>query len=44
MAKAGYAPARAVEFWQRMSKAAGGSGEGLGRFLRTHLIHFVKGR
>lgn len=37
MAKAGYDPANALSFWQRMSKATGGGGDsGLGRFLQTH--------
>jgi predicted Zn-dependent protease len=36
MAKAGYDPANAVDFWERMSKAAGGGAEGLGRYLATH--------
>lgn len=37
MAKAGYDPAAAIGFWQRMSQATGGGGgEGLARFLRTH--------
>lgn len=38
MAKAGYDPAGAVEFWGRMEAASGaaGKGDGLGAFLRTH--------
>ena len=35
-AKAGYDPAAAVPFWERMGKAAGGSGSSLAAFLRTH--------
>lgn len=34
MAKAGYDPAQAVPFWERMSKSAGG--DGTPEFLRTH--------
>jgi predicted Zn-dependent protease len=36
MAKAGYEPAAAVGFWERMSKATGGGGGGLERYLGTH--------
>ncbi|MBI4348142.1 MAG: M48 family metallopeptidase [Elusimicrobia bacterium] len=38
MAKAGYDPKEAVEFWGRMDKAAGGGkrGDALGKFLSTH--------
>lgn len=36
MAKAGYDPAEAVAFWQRMSALKGGKGSGLERFLSTH--------
>jgi len=38
MAKAGYDPAEAAEFWKRMAKAMGGEGKGssLAAFLRTH--------
>ena len=36
MAKAGYEPGSAVAFWQRMSQATGGGGEGLEKYLRTH--------
>lgn len=38
MAKAGYDPAHALEFWKRMEKAAGGGGKGspLEGFMRTH--------
>lgn len=37
MAKAGYDPAQAVEFWKRMAAATGGSGgAGLEKYLRTH--------
>jgi predicted Zn-dependent protease len=35
MAKAGYEPGTAVEFWRRMSKAAGGK-DSTPEFLRTH--------
>jgi len=36
MAKAGYDPAKAVEFWRRMSQATGGGPIGLQRYLATH--------
>ncbi len=37
MAKAGYDPKEAVEFWGRMDKAAGGkSSDGLAKYLGTH--------
>jgi predicted Zn-dependent protease len=37
MAKAGYDPRRAVDFWQRMSKAAGSDKQsGLAKYLSTH--------
>ncbi len=37
MAKAGYDPAEAVEFWKRMAAATGGSGgSGMEKYLRTH--------
>lgn len=36
MAKAGYDPAAAVEFWGRMAQASGGGGEGLQKYLSTH--------
>ena len=36
MAKAGYDPAGAVGFWERMSQATGGGGEGIGKYLATH--------
>jgi predicted Zn-dependent protease len=36
MAKAGYEPAKAIEFWQRMSQATGGGPTGIERYLATH--------
>jgi predicted Zn-dependent protease len=37
MAKAGYDPANAVPFWERMAaQSKGGGGEGLGHYLATH--------
>ena len=36
MAKAGYDPQAAVDFWQRMAKATGGAGGGLQKYLSTH--------
>jgi len=38
MAKAGYDPGHALEFWKRMEEATGGAGAGAGldAFLRTH--------
>jgi predicted Zn-dependent protease len=36
MAKAGYDPANAVSFWERMSSATGGGAAGLQRYLATH--------
>ena len=36
MAKAGYDPSEAVQFWKRMQKAMGGSGSPMAEFLRTH--------
>ncbi len=36
MAKAGYDPDAAVNFWRRMSTATGGSGGGLQKYLSTH--------
>jgi predicted Zn-dependent protease len=36
MAKAGYDPSEAVQFWKRMQKAMGGSGSPVAEFLRTH--------
>jgi len=41
MAKAGYDPHKALEFWARMDKAAGGGGKdlGLARYLSDHPIN-----
>jgi metalloendopeptidase OMA1, mitochondrial len=39
MAKAGYDPAAAVDFWGRMAQAGGGVGEGLQKYLSTHPSH-----
>ncbi|MBI3549107.1 MAG: M48 family metallopeptidase [Elusimicrobia bacterium] len=40
MAKAGYDPNKALDFWQRMEKATGGKGGGpLDRYLSTHPIN-----
>ncbi|HXT01133.1 MAG TPA: M48 family metalloprotease, partial [Elusimicrobiota bacterium] len=37
MAKAGYDPANAVPFWERMeAQSKGGAGGGLSRYLATH--------
>lgn len=36
MAKAGYDPRGAVDFWERMSKSAGPGAEGLSKYLATH--------
>jgi predicted Zn-dependent protease len=39
MAKAGYEPGAAVDFWGRMAQAGGGSGDGLQKYLSTHPSH-----
>lgn len=36
MAKAGYEPANAVGFWERMAQATGGGGGGIGKYFATH--------
>lgn len=36
MAKAGYDPRQAVDFWKRMAELSGGQGEGLAEYFSTH--------
>ena len=36
MAKAGYDPRKAVDFWSRMAELSGGQGEGLNEYFSTH--------
>lgn len=39
MAKAGYDPRAAADFWGRMAAAGGGQDDGLGKYLSTHPSH-----
>ena len=39
MAKAGFNPSAAVEFWQAMDKATPGKDDPLGKFMSTHPSH-----
>jgi predicted Zn-dependent protease len=36
MAKAGYDPAKAVDFWKRMEEATGAGASGLAAYMSTH--------